>query len=148
MYEIDARSDAYFRISACTGAESTLELPVNMPTIYERPSRALITFPYAGRPEEGELMHETFIPFDFRIPVDFLGSYWSVGIYPAAPAVLHVLKNGVEFGTIGISVAGVVTPSCAETTFAPGQRLGIQAPSPRDDTLADISVALAGLLIF
>lgn len=68
----------------------------------------------------------------------------TAGLLPTASSTLTLYKNGVQFGTIVISTAGVATFSTTAVTFSPGDVLKITGPAIADDTLGNIGINLAG----
>lgn len=102
-------------------------------------------FKCPGRPATGELF-ETLPARAFTLPSGLAGSIARArGGVATATSVFLVRKNGVAFGTVTFNAGSNVgifagTP----TAFAYGDWIQIVAPSPRDDTLSDIHITLAG----
>lgn len=102
---------------------------------------------YVGKPAAGALVliltHVRAVSF----AANFSGSYGTVGTNPTATATYTVKKNGSSIGTVAISTGGVftfATSGGAAQSFAAGDRMTIEAPSPQDTTLADVGITLAG----
>ncbi len=71
------------------------------------------------------------------------------GTLPAASAAFTLSKLTVAgasstVGTISISPTGAVTATAAATSFAAGDELVVPAPSPADNTLADVALTFSG----
>lgn len=68
-----------------------------------------------------------------------------VGVNPTSAATIDVQVNGVSVGEIDITTGGVATwDLSADIELDSGDRLALVAPSPADDTLADVLVAFKG----
>jgi hypothetical protein len=91
----------------------------------------------------------------FTLPAGLAGSQVEAipgaGVNPAATFVLSLQKNGVEFGTISISDAGVVTVTVgAATSFAPragstpADVLTVVGPAIADAAFANWALTLKG----
>lgn len=99
-----------------------------------------------GKPGDGEVVFEAVFTEQIVFPDDFAGSRASAVIAPTAEAVWTIRKNGASIGAITFAAAsttGVFTSS-GPVTFAPGDRIAIVAPSPRDDTLSGVFGTLTG----
>lgn len=89
-------------------------------------------------------------PRQFELPDNFAGSVGFCHVNPTATAVFNVLRDATVIGTVSISTSGVFTFSTTASTvenFNSGQRLRLDAPSPADATLADISITFKGTRI-
>ena len=97
-----------------------------------------------GRPPTGELYKTVFVrPVNF--PSSLAASIGKAGTAADDDAVFAFLKNGVQFGTATFAAAATTaTFAGTSTNFAPGDILSIVAPDPRDLTLADVLITLAG----
>lgn len=102
-----------------------------------------------GRPGAAEVVWQGVFDVAVSFPADFTSvnevSRAYAGVPATAPAVYSIRKNGVEFGTLSFA-AGATTGvfSGTATDFAAGDRLTIVAPDPRDASLAQIAITLAG----
>lgn len=99
-----------------------------------------------GRPQPAELL----LRCEFTEPVVFatnFGSSRASAVTSAtASAVFSIQKNDVQVGTITFGIGGDTgtIASAGEVTFEEGDILTILAPDPRDATLADVTINLAG----
>lgn len=102
-----------------------------------------------GRPGAGETVWSGILDVAVDFPVDFNDinhvSRAKAGVTATATAVYSIQKNGVEFGTLsfGAGITNGVFDGTA-TSFVAGDVLSIVAPSPRDATLAQVALTLAG----
>jgi len=120
-----------FVLSAASTAPDTYDLGVYVPDM----------------PDDGAEILKFVAVRAFTLADDFSGSRAHVGTNPAATAVFTVKKNGASIGTISISTVGVATFLTSGTgveTFTAGDRLSIDAPTPQDATLADVSIVFLG----
>jgi hypothetical protein len=103
-----------------------------------------LTSGIAGKPTNGEVVLIYTAPAAETFPVNFSGSYGSVGTNPTATATYTVLKNGSSIGTIVISTAGKFTfsTSGSAVAVAPGDRITVTAPSPQDSTLDSVGLTI------
>lgn len=111
------------------------------------PNDRFVFAPFAqGRPSTGELIHSTVFTDTIVFPAGLTGSQCKAMTAATAEAVFIFKKNGVAFGTATFAIAGTSATfvAASETTFTAGDRLDVVAPSPRDETLADIVTALRG----
>lgn len=99
----------------------------------------------SGNPGSAELVWQNIFDTEITFPADFVGSYAMANSAPTNEARYFIQKNGVTFGTI-IFASGSNTASfdSEQTTFFNGDIIKIIAPSPRDSTLSEISITLAG----
>lgn len=100
--------------------------------------------------DQSPLAGEEVFRYVFADSVDFAaslsGSVSKAAVAATSEAVFSVKKNGSEFGTITYAAAGDTgTFAGTATNFASGDILSVEAPNPADDTLADISITLAGI---
>ncbi|MBX3580845.1 MAG: hypothetical protein KF810_02975 [Rhizobiaceae bacterium] len=101
-----------------------------------------------GKPAAGELLlRHVFSDTGVTFPADLSASRASGRDAATAEAVVSLEKNGSEFGTVTFAAAGDTGTFAAATPtgFAAGDILTVIAPSPRDATLADVSITLAGV---
>lgn len=102
-----------------------------------------------GRPAASEVVVSLYFDVEVSFPADMYSvltdSIAHTDVASTADAEFSIRKNGVEFGTLTFpsGVAEGIFDTTA-TVFDPGDRLTILAPNPRDDTLAQISITLAG----
>jgi hypothetical protein len=101
---------------------------------------------FTTAPTANEVLMMHCVSDAFTLPDDMVGSVAKVETNPASAFVLSVLKNGVAFGTITISTAGVATfvTSAAEMAFAVGDVIKVVAPSAVDATIAGCTVTFKG----
>lgn len=102
---------------------------------------------YVGKPTAAALVliltHVRAVSFG----ANFSGSYGTLSANPTATATYTVKKNGTSIGTVAVSTGGVftfATSGGASQSFAAGDRMTIEAPSPADTTLADVGLTFAG----
>lgn len=102
-----------------------------------------------GRPGAGEVVWTGI----FDVPVSFPANLNGVNavsravadVVPTSAAAYSIRRNGVQFATLTFgagSTNGIFAGAAAD--FAAGDRLSIVAPNPRDATLAQIAITLAG----
>ena len=80
------------------------------------------------------------------LPAGLAGSVAVAKTAASATTTLNILKNGTQVGTIvfaATNTTGTFTMATA-TTFANGDVLEIDVPSPADTTLADLAITLQG----
>lgn len=101
---------------------------------------------YQGRPGSGETFPRAVFTTTVTFPIDMAGSQAVAAIAADSEAVFSLQFNDVEFGTLTFASAATVGVFDAESPaeFDAGDILTIVAPSPRDDTLADIAITLTG----
>ena len=78
---------------------------------------------------------------------NFSGSRGTLSANPTATATYTVKKNGSSIGTVAVSTGGVftfATSGGAAQSFAAGDRMTVEAPSPADSTLANVGLTFAG----
>lgn len=105
-----------------------------------------IGIPYAqpGTPSDGATYH-IMAPYAFTIPAALVGTHAYAGVAATvADADFSLSKNGAAaFGTIRFESGGGVTLIAAsDTSFVPGDRLTITAPSPQNATLANVGFTI------
>jgi len=99
-----------------------------------------------GKPAAGEIVHEGVFTETIGFASNFAGSRAAARVAATADAVWTILKNGVAVGTITFAAASTtgVFASSGPVAFAPGDRIQIVAPTPRDDTLSGVFGTLTG----
>lgn len=93
-------------------------------------------------------MFMTTLPFPRTVtfPINFLGSYFTVGTAPTADTVFKLFKGVAEIGTVTV-LAGQTTGTFSVSvgqTFTSGETLHLRGPATADTTLADIAWVLVG----
>lgn len=98
------------------------------------------------RPSPGELVARHVVSdIGVTFPAGLTGSEASAEAASTGTAVFSLQKNGVEFGTVTFTASDQgVLASASPAQFVAGDVLSVVAPSPRDLTLSDISITLAG----
>jgi hypothetical protein len=98
-------------------------------------------------PEDGQLLVELVFVRAVAFPEDLTGSEACAGAAPAAEAVMKLLRNDVEVGTVTFAMAGQTGTYdlSGGALFAAGDRLAVTAPAPADATLADVTLGLKGV---
>lgn len=99
-----------------------------------------------NRPREGEVYPRLVMTNSVVFVTDMEGSVAS-SISPATEdAVISIQKNSVTFGTITFTAGSTtgIFDSLAGAVFEPSDILTVVLPSPRDETLSNISITLAG----
>jgi hypothetical protein len=83
----------------------------------------------------------------FRIPSGAAGSVGNAGVAATGSTTVTLAKNGSSFGTMVWAAAGTVATVTvsADTDFAAGDILTITGPATADATLAQVTMALAGI---
>lgn len=78
-------------------------------------------------------------------PTNLAGSYFEAEYAAASTAIFVLKRNGTQFGTVTFSAAGV-TGAIVSTAqlWAPGDRLELWSPNPRDNTLRNINATIVG----
>lgn len=103
---------------------------------------------YSGEPGAGATVFEVPIPGDMVItfPAGMSTSRLRGGVAATAETVFSIKKNGVEFATATVAIAGVeATMACAVATSLNGNsddRLSLVAPDPADATFASFGWSL------
>lgn len=96
----------------------------------------------AGAIADGETYPIFMIVRNLRLPPDLVGSQFAVkGVAPTATATFTLQKNGSTIGTISFATDN--TPTVVFTNavdFVPGDAFSMDAPSPDDATLTDVSM--------
>ena len=108
-----------------------------------------IGFFVPGQPADDALVFKYVCPAG-RVVIlldDFANSACDAGTAPTSTADFDVKLNGSSVGTISISTGGAATFSTTggAVLLAAGDVLSVEAPSPQDSTLADVSVVFAGI---
>lgn len=99
-------------------------------------------------PDDGAELLKFIAVRGFSLADDFAASRGHVGTNPTASAIFTVKKNGASIGTVTVSTGGVFTfntTGATAETFVAGDYLSLEAPSPQDATMADISIIFFGV---
>jgi hypothetical protein len=109
------------------------------------PYDLLVFFP--GTQDDGQLLLELVFVRDVGFPEDLAGSEAYAGTAPAAAAVMKLLKNDVEVGTVTFAMGSQTGTFdlAGGALFAAGDRLAVTAPATADTTLADVALGLKGV---
>jgi hypothetical protein len=109
------------------------------------PYDVMLFFP--GTQDDGQLLVELLFVRDVAFPEDLTGSEAYAGTAPAAAAVMKLLKNDVEVGTVTFAMASQTATFdlAGGALFAAGDRLAVIAPATADTTLADVALGLKGV---
>ena len=102
---------------------------------------------YVGKPGAAALVLVLTYTRAVSFAANFSGSRGILSANPAAAATYTVKKNGTGIGTVAVSTGGVftfATSGGAAQSFAAGDRMTVEAPSPADTTLADVGLTFAG----
>jgi hypothetical protein len=102
---------------------------------------------FPGTQDDGQLLVELTFVRAVAFPEDLAGSEAYAGTAPAAAAVIKLLKNDVEVGTVTFAMAsqsGTYDLAGGATSTA-GDRLSVTAPATADTTLADVALGLKGV---
>lgn len=92
-----------------------------------------------------EIIRHVFAATDVSFPDDFDGSQAVAGAVADDAAIFTIEKNGVQFGTLTFAQgSNTGTFSATAETFTAADVLTVNAPSPADSTLANISITLTG----
>lgn len=104
----------------------------------------------AGTLTASENLSRFVITDIISFPAGFSGSLAKAGTASTSSAVIAILKNGAQIGTVTFNASATGTfanspasPSVS-VSFAVGDILQLVAPAVRDATLADVSITLAG----
>lgn len=98
-----------------------------------------------GRAGSGEVIAEFLFDTVVTFPLNLAGSPNKAGIAATSTAVWSLRKNGVQFATLTFAAAGTVGVFAGPSTaFSNGDLLSVVAPSPRDATLSNVKMNLAG----
>jgi len=123
----------------------SLITPPGVPVVTVSPSLYKIGFWFNYPPLPGETLIIHDVISAFTIEKNFEGSRARCGVNPASNWVASVKKNGVEIGTIAISIVGAVTFTLQTATkFFPGDVLQVDAPATADLTIAACAFTLRG----
>ena len=99
-----------------------------------------------NKPNDGELLVQYSFASTITFSVNFAGSQGYANTNPTSNATFTVKKNDTQIGTFAYGTTGSVTFTLASSTiFNPGDYMTIEAPSPQDATLANVSFTLKGL---
>lgn len=117
---------------------------VRAPGSLEPPYDVMVFLP--GTFDAGALLVQLTFVRDVAFPEHLAGSFGHANATATAEAVLKLLKNDVQVGTVTFA------PDTAAPTFsvsgglamAAGDRLAITAPAPADGTLADVTLGFRG----
>jgi hypothetical protein len=115
------------------------------PGARSRPYDVMLFFP--GTQDDGQLLQELVLVRAVAFPEDLAGSEAYAGTAPAAAAVMKLLKNDVEVGTVTFAMAGQTGTFdlAGGARFEAGDRLAVTAPATADTTLADVALGLKGV---
>lgn len=109
---------------------------------------AAIAFAIGGRPLEGEHIVGPVLVDPLTMLEDLPASQAYCDTTPTADATFLILdKDGAQVGSITFA-AGQHTGTFVfndELDLVAGDKLDLEAPTPRDDTLADVSITLRGV---
>lgn len=98
-----------------------------------------------AQPGSAEVLARHVFADAVAFAADLAGSVARAITAPAAAVVFSLQKNGAEFATLTFDVASHSGSFAGVAAlFEPGDVLTLVAPSPRDATLADIFLTLAG----
>jgi hypothetical protein len=100
----------------------------------------------ADFPLDAELVLRHIVTQAFTVPAGATGSFASATAASTGTVQFDLKKNGSSFGNIefAASATGVYTVA-SPTSFVAGDLLTIEAPSPQDATLADVSISISGV---
>jgi hypothetical protein len=100
-----------------------------------------------GIQDDGQLLVELVFVRAVAFPEDLAGSEAYAGAASAAAAVMKLLKNDVEVGTVTFAMASQsgTYDLAGGALFAAGDRLAVTAPATADTTLADVALGLKGV---
>jgi hypothetical protein len=128
------------QLLVCNGTDVLLPAASTAP-----PYDLLVFFP--GTQDDGQLLVELVFVRDVAFPEDLTGSEAHAGAAPAAEAVMKLLKNDVEVGTVTFAMAGQTGTYdlSGGALFEAGDRLAVTAPATADTTLADVTLGLKGV---
>lgn len=134
--EIDPNGNNTTRV--WTGSEWALP---NLPVVFN------VAMTISGRPQAGEeppgFVFTEFVTF----PAGLAGSRAKAQVAATSEAVIGLEKNGTQFGTLIFAAEDTtgVLDSDSEVSFEDGDVLTWIWPSPRDATLAGVSMTLRGI---
>ncbi len=100
-----------------------------------------------GRPRDGEVWPRYVFGASGTVAFasGLSNSRASAGAASTGTAVFSLKKNGTEFGTVTFTASATgVLASASGASFAAGDVFTMESPSPRDATLSDVSITLAG----
>jgi hypothetical protein len=100
-----------------------------------------------GTQDDGQLLLEVVLVRAVAFPEDLTGSEAYAGTAPAAAAVMKLLKNDVEVGTVTFAMGSQTGTYdlVGGALFAAGDRLAVTAPATADTALADVALGLKGV---
>lgn len=111
------------------------------------PNRISHGFFFPGTPIANQLIAKTVIARSIIFPANFSTSYGDVGTNPTATFTITVALQGAVIGTITISTGGVftfATTGGVQIIADAGDVLELEAQTPADATVANISATLVG----
>lgn len=111
------------------------------PTIYNDITIGVFA---AGLMTDGELILAYNATVGFTLPNSYTGSVANSTDVSAGTVAFSVKKNGTSIGSITFTSASTGVFSGAGATFVAGDKLTIEAPSPPDATLKNVSISLKG----
>lgn len=98
----------------------------------------------------GQLVLRDVAMRDYQIPHGLDGSQGYIGTHATASGYFSVRRNGTEVVRInfsdGSSAVSFTAYVAGPYDFEPGDRLEVFAPASADDTLADVSLGILGIL--
>ena len=97
---------------------------------------------------DGEVLLPWIATVDTIFGADLLGSLCRCKVNPTAQTVLSIEREGDPMGSITISTGGAATFSTGHKSFLvkAGEELTITGPATADDTLAGVTITLAGVV--
>jgi hypothetical protein len=100
----------------------------------------------SDRPESGERLAKVVFTTTVTFPAHLPDCRAVADVAATASTVFALKKNGVQFATATFAAAATAATfaSAADAVFAAGDVLTLDAPDPRDATLADLAFMLTG----
>jgi hypothetical protein len=111
------------------------------------PNRISHGFFFPGTPTANQLIAKTVIARTITFPANFSTSFGDVGTNPTGAFTITVALQGAVIGTITVSTGGIftfATTGGVEIIADAGDVLELEAQTPADATVANISVTLVG----